>query len=78
MNRRNFILKSIKYVIVLIAAFAAENETRTRAFVIDGDTLKIGRDTVRLNGVDAPELRQTCLCSAKRLAGETPKTNWKR
>lgn len=68
MNRRNFILKSIKYVIVLIAAFAAENETRTRAFVIDGDTLKIGRDTVRLNGVDAPELRQTCLCSG----GETP------
>lgn len=68
MNRRNFVLKSIKYAAVLGLAFAAERAAGTRAFVVDGDTLKIGRDTVRLNGVDAPELKQTCLCSGK----ETP------
>jgi endonuclease YncB( thermonuclease family) len=28
--------------------------------VVDGDTMKIGATTVRLHGIDAPELRQAC------------------
>jgi endonuclease YncB( thermonuclease family) len=28
--------------------------------VIDGDSFRRGRDEIRLNGVDAPEYRQTC------------------
>ena len=31
-----------------------------RAFIIDGDTLKINGVKIRLIGVDAPELSQTC------------------
>ena len=31
-----------------------------RASVIDGDTLQIGAETVRLNGIDAPETTQLC------------------
>lgn len=30
------------------------------ATVIDGDTLRIGREPIRIEGIDAPELRQTC------------------
>lgn len=30
------------------------------ARVIDGDTLQMGKDRVRLHGIDAPESRQTC------------------
>ena len=32
-----------------------------RAEVVDGDSLRIGRHRVRLQGIDAPEQRQTCL-----------------
>lgn len=28
--------------------------------VVDGDTFRIGRETIRLQGIDAPELRQAC------------------
>lgn len=31
-----------------------------RASVIDGDTIRVGGESVRLNGIDAPESRQTC------------------
>jgi endonuclease YncB( thermonuclease family) len=31
-----------------------------RAEVVDGDTIRIGRDRIRLVGLDAPELSQTC------------------
>jgi endonuclease YncB( thermonuclease family) len=31
-----------------------------RAFVIDGDTLRVGSTRVRLTGLDAPELGQDC------------------
>lgn len=31
-----------------------------RASVVDGDTIKIGRESIRINGVDAPESRQSC------------------
>ena len=31
-----------------------------RASVVDGDTIEISGERIRLNGVDAPESRQTC------------------
>lgn len=38
------------------------------AIVVDGDTLRLGQERVRLNGIDAPERRQTCGAAA---CGET-------
>ena len=29
--------------------------------VVDGDTIHIGQDKYRLEGIDAPEMRQECL-----------------
>ncbi|WP_134497720.1 thermonuclease family protein [Microvirga pakistanensis] len=31
-----------------------------RAQVTDGDTIRIGEDRIRLKGIDAPEMEQTC------------------
>ncbi|MDO1560395.1 thermonuclease family protein [Brevundimonas sp. 2R-24] len=28
--------------------------------MVDGDTIRVGGETIRLHGIDAPELRQTC------------------
>jgi endonuclease YncB( thermonuclease family) len=37
-----------------------------RVTVVDGDSLRLGRESIRLKGIDAPELRQTCLDDAGR------------
>lgn len=54
-------------LVLLIVAFAAawfarfsETSHEGRAFVVDGDSLQIGEERIRLDGIDAPELRQTC------------------
>jgi endonuclease YncB( thermonuclease family) len=31
-----------------------------RAYAIDGDTIQLGEAKLRIHGIDAPELRQTC------------------
>jgi endonuclease YncB( thermonuclease family) len=46
-------------------AWTPSPETGTRralpgAIVLDGDTLRVGAESIRLQGIDAPERRQTC------------------
>lgn len=43
-----------------LAAPAAHADVTGRPRVLSGDTLKIGRETVRLHGIDAPEDGQFC------------------
>ena len=31
-----------------------------KAKIIDGDTIHIGKNKIRLHGIDAPEINQTC------------------
>jgi endonuclease YncB( thermonuclease family) len=48
-------------LLAVAGALPADAETlRGPARVLDGDTLKIAGQTVRLRGVDAPERRQVC------------------
>jgi endonuclease YncB( thermonuclease family) len=42
----------------------AANQDGKALRVIDGDTIQLGADRIRLDGIDAPELAQTCLTSA--------------
>lgn len=52
---------AIAAAIGMVLAFALGRNARAgEALVIDGDTLALDGRTVRLWGIDAPEIRQTC------------------
>lgn len=53
-------------LLLLIAAPASAAEISGLARIIDGDTLEIGGQVVRLEGIDAPESGQTCRNAAGR------------
>jgi endonuclease YncB( thermonuclease family) len=48
------------------------------AHVVDGDTLRVGTELVRLSGVDAPELSQRCGPKAAPVACGTLAADWLR
>ena len=51
----------ILLLLFIASATADDYVVRGSATVIDGDTLRLGRTSVRLHGIDAPETRQQCL-----------------
>lgn len=61
---RVFVWSAALALFVAAQAAPAEAENSTIA-VVDGDTLEINGKTVRLYGIDAPELGQFCLNGAK-------------
>ncbi len=48
-------------VLLLTASAAGAVELSGRAFVIDGDTIEVAEQRVRIEGIDAFELAQTCV-----------------
>lgn len=51
----------------LCATVAMCDVTPTKVYVIDGDTVSINQERIRLDGIDAPELKGKC-ANEKRLA----------
>ncbi len=47
-------------VLVTLRVFNQVTVTPGTADIIDGDSFRLGKDEIRLNGIDAPEYRQTC------------------
>src|SRR5512132_2676193 len=45
---------------VAVAALPSYADVAGPATVVDGDTIVVGGEQVRLQGIDAPELHQTC------------------
>jgi endonuclease YncB( thermonuclease family) len=63
MNPQDFMADAWNEIVANVRGDSEPSMTATiagRASVIDGDTLEIRGTRIRLNGIDAPESRQTC------------------
>lgn len=56
----NLFMRKILLLAVLLPATASAQIVSGTAQVVDGDTLKLGDERIRLHGIDAPEASQTC------------------
>jgi endonuclease YncB( thermonuclease family) len=52
----------IAFVVWLVGSLAQAADLSGVPRIVDGDTLAIGATKVRLEGIDAPETDQVCLC----------------
>ena len=63
MEEKTLIFKLLFFIIfyfVLSASVQSQKLIKGKAKVIDGDTIHIGNNRIRLHGIDAPEQKQTC------------------
>jgi len=59
----NKIILSLSSILILFFAGQLHSEEKVIygfAKVIDGDSIKIGKESIRLQGIDAPEVKQVC------------------
>ena len=47
-------------IILYSSASFSEKIIEGKAKIIDGDTIHVGKNKIRLHGIDAPEIEQTC------------------
>jgi endonuclease YncB( thermonuclease family) len=65
MRRKRLSYAVVSFIIAILVAFFSSDDALSHSIygiadVRDGDTLVIGKQKIRLQGIDAPELYQTC------------------
>ena len=62
MEQKTLIFKFliIFFLILYSSVSFSEKIIEGRAKIIDGDTIHINKNKIRLHGIDAPEIKQTC------------------
>jgi endonuclease YncB( thermonuclease family) len=74
-------LRPAAFCLLLVGALAARPsfaDVAGHASVIDGDTLVVAGERVRLEGIDAPELHQTCTAYGQKWACGRTSAEWLR
>lgn len=56
---------AFSFALMLTASFATSAATLETAIAVDGDTLRIGGERVRILGLDAPEMHARCLAESR-------------
>lgn len=64
---KNVQRKLAKYIAVAILTLFGVYTVTGEMTVVDGDTLRLGMERVRLQGIDAPESAQTCKCGGEKV-----------
>ena len=63
LNSRGGSLRSILFavlIILIVPSVVRAEELSGKPHIVDGDTIKIDGQRIRLHGIDAPETKQTC------------------
>ena len=60
MAQKIWIFKLLIFFVIFYCPITLAESIKGRAKIIDGDTIRIGKNKIRLYGIDAPEINQTC------------------
>ena len=60
MVQKIWIFKLLIFFIIFYCSITLAESIKGKARIIDGDTIHIGKNKIRLYGIDAPEINQTC------------------
>jgi len=61
-------LKILIFYFLSSIFFFSKNIFSSHVTVVDGDTIKLGDIKIRFSGIDAPEIKQTCIASEGKVA----------
>ena len=60
MAQKIWIFKLLIFLVIFYCPITLAESIKGKARIIDGDTIHIGKNKIRLYGIDAPEINQTC------------------
>lgn len=62
-------MKILSGAVFILLAFMQVTAAASKIFVIDGDSIRLGKREVRLEGIDAPEYHQNCFDASGKAYG---------
>ena len=63
---KHLLVAGLLLVITVLSITPALAQVKGHVRVVDGDTIRVGRELIGLFGIDAPSAKQSCLIGAKR------------